>query len=318
MEKPGKEGALALLPEKKHKNAIDKLAAKLDLSPDKLVSMLKATAFSLCKEEAQFVAAVVVANTYGLNPILREMTAFPGKSGGVVPVVMIDGWIKLVNRQETYNGVELIENLAKEGTENKSGTFVESITAKFYLKNRDHPVVVTEYMDECFDPTKEPWKRWPRRMLRHKAYIQGARVAFGFSGIYDEDEKDRIIEAEPMVTEPVTEPVIELKGDKNKKSSEKPVDARPEATDGSAKEPEIVDDPLEYVRVVDLARFGENSTKAKFMSENIAKCGEKLKKEAFMKLLGEQGWTSLQEVLKYEDLVKLTNVFLEEVKKLEQ
>jgi hypothetical protein len=29
-------------------------------------------------------------------------------------------------------------------------------------------------------------------MLRHKAYIQGARLAFGFSGIYDEDEKDRI------------------------------------------------------------------------------------------------------------------------------
>ena len=28
----------------------------------------------------------------------------------------------------------------------------------------------------------------PRRMLRHKALIQGARIAFGFSGIYDEDE----------------------------------------------------------------------------------------------------------------------------------
>jgi hypothetical protein len=31
-------------------------------------------------------------------------------------------------------------------------------------------------------------------MLRHKALIQCARVAFGFSGIYDPDEAERIVE----------------------------------------------------------------------------------------------------------------------------
>ena len=53
-------------------------------------------------------------------------------------------------------------------------------------------------MNECFNGNKEPWKRWPRRMLRHKAYIQGARIAFGFSGIYDEDEAQRIVEAQAV------------------------------------------------------------------------------------------------------------------------
>ena len=33
-------------------------------------------------------------------------------------------------------------------------------------------------------------------MLRHKALIQCARIAFGFAGIYDEDEGQRIREAE--------------------------------------------------------------------------------------------------------------------------
>ena len=42
--------------------------------------------------------------------------------------------------------------------------------------------------------TTEPWKRWPRRMLRHKALIQAARIAFGFAGIYDEDEGNRMAE----------------------------------------------------------------------------------------------------------------------------
>jgi hypothetical protein len=33
------------------------------------------------------------------------------------------------------------------------------------------------------------------RMLRHKALIQAARLAFGFSGIYDQDEAERIVSA---------------------------------------------------------------------------------------------------------------------------
>ncbi|MGP1667495.1 MAG: hypothetical protein ACTS5I_16635, partial [Rhodanobacter sp.] len=35
----------------------------------------------------------------------------------------------------------------------------------------------------------------PRRMLRHKAMIQCARLAFGFVGVYDPDEAERIQEA---------------------------------------------------------------------------------------------------------------------------
>jgi hypothetical protein len=33
-------------------------------------------------------------------------------------------------------------------------------------------------------------------MLRHKAMIQCARIAFGFGGIYDADEAERIIESQ--------------------------------------------------------------------------------------------------------------------------
>ena len=41
-----------------------------------------------------------------------------------------------------------------------------------------------------------PWKTHPKRMLRHKAMIQCARLAFGFTGIYDQDEADRIVETQ--------------------------------------------------------------------------------------------------------------------------
>ena len=48
-------------------------------------------------------------------------------------------------------------------------------------------------MGECKRGT-QPWQSHPKRMLRHKAMIQCARLAFGFSGIYDEDEAQRIVE----------------------------------------------------------------------------------------------------------------------------
>lgn len=186
--------------------AIEALAERLQVTSGVLQQTLRATAFSECKTDAEFVAAVIVANTYKLNPLLRELYVFPGKSGGVVPVVPIDGWISLVNRHRDDNGeldhdgVELTENRSE--TANVSGTKVDSITAKFFIKGKTHPVVVTEYMAECYDGSKQPWKKWPIRMLRHKAYIQGARVAHGFSGIYDEDEAERIRQAQSDLTLP--------------------------------------------------------------------------------------------------------------------
>jgi hypothetical protein len=36
-------------------------------------------------------------------------------------------------------------------------------------------------------------------MLRHKSLIQCARIAFGFVGIYDQDEAERIIEGQAVV-----------------------------------------------------------------------------------------------------------------------
>jgi hypothetical protein len=50
-------------------------------------------------------------------------------------------------------------------------------------------------MAECKRGTG-PWQTHPKRMLRHKAMIQCARLAFGYGGIYDQDEAERIAEAQ--------------------------------------------------------------------------------------------------------------------------
>jgi len=63
-------------------------------------------------------------------------------------------------------------------------------------------------MAECKRNT-QPWQSHPRRMLRHKAMIQCARLAFGFAGIYDQDEAERIVDKEVSQPSADTGPAIE-------------------------------------------------------------------------------------------------------------
>lgn len=131
----------------------------------------------------QVAAFLVVAKHYDLNPFTREIFAFPAKGGGIQPVVSIDGWLKILNANPYYDGMEFKDHV-------EDGELV-AITCRIHHKHRTRPIEVTEYMAECKRNT-DPWRQWPVRMLRHKSVIQCARYAFGFSGIIEPDEYERI------------------------------------------------------------------------------------------------------------------------------
>ena len=146
-----------------------------------LLQILKSTAFKGQVTDAQMAALMVVANQYQLNPFTRELFAFPDKNNGIVPVVGVDGWSRIINSHPQFDGMEFAQD-------------DKSCTCIIYRKDRSRPVSVTEFMDECKRPTG-PWQSHPKRMLRHKAMIQAARLAFSYVGIYDQDEAERIVEA---------------------------------------------------------------------------------------------------------------------------
>ena len=147
-----------------------------------LANTLKATCFkgSTQVTDAQMTALLVVAQQYGLNPFTRELFAFPDK-GGIVPVVGVDGWARIINSHQQFDGMDFEQN-------------ADSCTCIIYRKDRSHPTRVTEWMAEC-KRNVGPWLSHPYRMLRHKAMIQAARLSFGFVGIYEQDEAERIVEA---------------------------------------------------------------------------------------------------------------------------
>jgi len=172
-----------------------KLAQRLDMGVDgsSLVDTLKATAFKGQVTDAQMVALLVVANQYALNPWTKEIYAFPDRNNGIIPVVGVDGWSRIINSNEAFDGMDFTQD-------------DESCTCIIYRKDRTHPIKVTEYMSECKRTGQGPWQSHPKRMLRHKAMIQCARIAFGYVGIYDPDEAERISEGP-------TPPTVDLSDD---------------------------------------------------------------------------------------------------------
>src|SRR5271170_1681018 len=159
-----------------------RMAARYGVDADKMLHTLKETAFRGPVTVEQMMALLIVAEKYDLNPWLKELYAFPSQGGGIVPIVGVDGWLRIINSNPQFDGMEFIED----------EKWIECI---IHRKDRSHPTKAREYMAECKRDT-QPWKSHPRRMLRHKAVIQCGRMAFGFVGIFDPDEGERIIEAD--------------------------------------------------------------------------------------------------------------------------
>ena len=163
----------------KQASLIHVMASKYSMEPKQFADAVKKTAMPGNATNEEFAAFMMVAHEYKLNPLLKEIYAFPKKGGGIAPMVSIDGWINIINSNAMLEGFSF-----EMHHDDKANLIACSCTMK--RKDRNMPTVVTEYLSECFRNT-EPWKM-KYRMLRHKSLIQAARYCFGLSGIYDEDE----------------------------------------------------------------------------------------------------------------------------------
>ena len=181
-------------------------ADQYQLTPKAMVDTLLQTVFPHGERDpqptwAQLAMFMSVAQQYKLNPFTRQIYAFPDKNGGVVPIVPIDGWVSLIQREKAHDGLKFTYHW-DDGT-NTDGPMppkvdgkavkIAAITAIIYRKDQQHTTEVTEFLSECFRNTN-PWQTMTIRMLRHKALMQCGRYAYGLGGIYDEDEARDIIQ----------------------------------------------------------------------------------------------------------------------------
>jgi len=122
---------------------------------------------------------------YNLSPIGREIFLLPDPSAGApLLVVGVDGWSRVLNVHEQFAGMVFEE----------SAELVDGIPAwiecTIHRHDRRVATAVREYLCEVRGTTSA-WITHPRRMLRHKAMVQCARITFGMGDIVDPDEAHR-------------------------------------------------------------------------------------------------------------------------------
>lgn len=171
------------------KNPLVAMAHQYGMEPDQFKRVVKATCNLKNASDEDFMAFILVAHQYDLNPLTREIYAFvkkPEHGGGIQPIVSVDGWYKKMLEHPAFQGIEFRPEI--------EGDQLVAITAFIRRKDLTHPIAITEYMHECKRNT-DPWRQWPARMLRHKAAIQCIRVAFNLAGLMDPDEAERFEES---------------------------------------------------------------------------------------------------------------------------
>lgn len=172
---------------------IDRAVARSGLTRESFVKTLTQTAFDgiAAWTQADLERLLIAAETHQLNPLNREIFAIASTLEPLQPVLLVvgvDGWSKILNAQPQFDGVQFLE--ASEHVDNIPAW----IECTIYRKDRTVPVAVKEYFQEVRGEHMA-WLTHPRRMLRHKALTQCARLAFSLSGIYDSDEALRVLAA---------------------------------------------------------------------------------------------------------------------------
>ena len=175
-------------------NLLVQVAQQCAIEPAELQEVLMKTVMPNNSKPENVTAFLAVAKQHNLNPLTKEIYAFPAKSGGISVVMSVDGWNKIMNQHPQFDGIEFNHATDEKGQ-------VVSVTATIYRKDRQRPTVVTEFLSEC-NTGSQPWKQYPSRMLRHAAMKQAIRLAFGLSGITPEPDAQEEEPPAPKVVNP--------------------------------------------------------------------------------------------------------------------
>jgi len=179
----------------KNVSLLASFAARMGVTPDKLLASLTTVAFRVMEKTQQgyqpaaltneeLIALLSVCNTYGLDPFSKQVYAFKGQSGAIQPLISVDGWLAILNRQPEFDG--MTEQWAETYIVENGVEIPEWCEITIFRKDRSHPVIHREYAKEAYTGSM-PWKKYPRRMLKHRATVQCIRYAFGISGALDEE-----------------------------------------------------------------------------------------------------------------------------------
>ena len=175
---------------------LDRSVARSGLSYEGFVRHITKGALGSLKiwTESDLERLLLTCERLGLDPLGREVYCTEAQDAAAdvsaqgrppLVVVALDGWCRIINSHPQFDGMSF-----EESAEREDGLPIW-IECRIHRKDRRVATTVREYMCEN-RADQSAWLTHPRRMLRHKALVQCARLCFGLSGIYDPDEAQRI------------------------------------------------------------------------------------------------------------------------------
>ena len=171
---------------------VDRSVQRSGLSYDSFVRLIIQSALSRLSiwSQADLDRLLLLAERLGLDPLSNEIYATEvvpesGKKPRIFFVVGVDGWSKIINAHPQFDGMRFVEFAPGDDE------LPQYFECTIFRKDRKVATSVREYMHEAHT-NQGAWLTHPRRMLRHKAMVQCARICFGISGIYEPDEAQRI------------------------------------------------------------------------------------------------------------------------------
>jgi hypothetical protein len=88
--------------------------------------------------------------------------------------ISVDGWLKLIHQHPYFAGITFAES------PEANGSLPHWIECTIYRSDQVIPTTIREYLSEV-KQEGDLWSKMPRRMLRHRALSQCARVAIGIT-----------------------------------------------------------------------------------------------------------------------------------------
>jgi len=151
--------------------ALKGAAQAIGMTPASLTTWL--SQYPQLSEVSQETCLRLIAE-YRLNPRADEIDLVQFEEGRWQVFITVNGWAKLINAHPAFCGIEF-----SEASELNQGVPIWMGCA-IYRTDRVKPIEVKEYFSEM-KTEHAAWQQMPRRMLRHRAMQQCARLAFGIT-----------------------------------------------------------------------------------------------------------------------------------------
>lgn len=221
----------------KRQGIVDNASAIMGCEPAKLLDLLRNVWHTskgqpdLTPQE-MFVGISLVAR-YGLDPIAREVYVTRSKKG-LMTIVGIDGWIKILCRTPHYDGHEV------EIHEDEDGK-IDWVETRIHSKERTHPATYKAFMSEYIKMGGFVAQQMPSHMLRLFSLRHAARQFVPLAGVTTEEEARWMTADKPSIaTAQSLEDFVGAKDPTNEPTNE-PAPANPPTA--QPKEAEHTDEP---------------------------------------------------------------------------